>query len=142
MDKLDELQQLPPVQTIAFEDIPTPEEHAREVRKIFTICGCFAVGLLLVAIAVVLVSLRRGVPLQTIAFIVPIVMGIGITTFFVAYAMPVGLVSLKRLEMAYKMGYFGLGENRKAVSAMQTIAERIKKETTPIPSGRRPSVEA
>lgn len=142
MDELNKPQQIQPIHTIAFEDIPTPEEHSRDVRRIFTVCGSFAVGLLLVAIAVVLFALRRGVPLQTIAFIVPIVMGIGITTFFIAYAMPVGLVSLKRLEIAYKMGYFGLGQNRQAVSAMQAIADRVKKETNPLPRGTRPTVEA
>lgn len=139
MDELNKPHELPP---IAFEDIPTPEEHARDVRRIFIISGSVASGLLLLALAAVGAALGRGVPLQTLAFVVPIVMGLGIATFAIAYAIPVGLVSLKRLEIAYKMGYFGLGQNREAVSAMKAIADRIKKETAPIPRGSRPTVGA
>ncbi len=138
MDKLTKPHELAPV---AFDDIPTPDQHAREVRQIFTVCGIFAASALVLAVLGVWIALVRGVPLQTVAFVVPIVMGAGIATFAIGYAMPVGLVSLKRLEMAYRMGYFGLTQNRKAVSAMETIAERIKKETQPLPKGQRPSVE-
>lgn len=139
-DELDKLQQLP-AQPISFEDIPTPEEHAREVRGIFITCVGIAVSLLLFAIGAVGFALGHGVPLQTLAFIVPIVMGVAIATFAIAYAIPVGLVSLKRLEIAYKMGYYGLSQNREVVASMKTIADRIQKETKPLPMGRRPSVE-
>lgn len=138
----DELNKLQGIRPVAFEDIPTPEEHAREVRRIFTVCGAFAAGMLLLALLGVGAALGRGVPLQTLAFIVPIIMGAGIGTFAVAYAIPVGLVSLKRLEIAYKMGYFGLNQSRDVANSMRTIADRVKKETMSIPRGARPSVEA
>jgi hypothetical protein len=138
---MDELNKSGDLRPIAFEDIPTPEEHAREVRRIFLTCGAVAGGLLIVALLAIGAALGRGVQLQTLAFVVPIVMGLGIATFAIAYAIPVGLVSLKRLEIAYRMGYFGLGQNREAVGAMKAIADRVKRETAPLPSGRRPSVE-
>lgn len=138
MDQLDKSQQLEPV---AFEDITTPQEHAAEVRRIFTVCGGFAGAMLLVALLVVGAAIARGVPLQTIAFVVPIVMGVGIATFAVAYAIPVGLVSLKRLEIAYKMGYFGLRQSRDATTAIKEVAEQIRKDKKPLPVGRRTVVE-
>ncbi len=138
----DELNKSQDLRPIAFEDIPTPEEHAREVRKIFVTCGGIAAGLLLAALGAVFFALGSGVRLQTLALVVPIVMGAGIATFAIGYAIPVGLVSLKRLEIAYRMGYFGLSQNREAVAAMKAIADRIKKETQPLASSRRPSVEA
>ena len=139
MDPLDKSQKTDPV---AFDDIPTPEEHAAEVRKIFATCGAVAGGLLLVALLVVGISIARGVPLQTIAFVVPIVMGVGIATFAIAYAIPVGLVSLKRLEIAYKMGYFGLKQSREATTAIKEVADQIRRDKKPLPTGRRPVVEA
>lgn len=139
MDPLNKSQDLRP---IAFEDIPTPEEHAREVRKIFTVCGAIAATIVLVALVLIGAALGRGVPLQTIAFVVPITMAVAIAAFAIGYGIPVGLVSLRRLEIAYRMGYFGLNQNRSVVASMQAIADRVKKETAPLPSGRRPSVEA
>lgn len=135
MGPLDKSQQFP---VSSFEDIPSPEEHAVEVRKIFRVFGTVAALMLLVALLVVGCALWRGVPLQTIAFVVPIVMGAGIAVFAIGYAMPVGLVSLKRLEIAYRMGYFSVGQNQKAVAAMETIATRVRRETDPIPTRRRP----
>lgn len=138
-DKLDELQALRP---IAFEDIPTPEEHAREVRKIFKICVSAAVAIVLTALVTISTCLLRGVAPSAVAVFTMLTMNIAVITFGVGYGIPVGLVSLKRLEIAYKMGYFGLGQSREVAASMKTIAERIKKETTPIPRGRRPTVEA
>lgn len=136
MDQLNRPHELRP---IAFEDIPAPEEHARDVRRTFTVCGVFAAALFLVALAVVAVALWKGVPLQTIAFVVPIVMGIGIATFFIAYAMPVGLVSLKRLEIAYKMGYFGLDLNRNTASSIRDVADQLRTQVPkPLVAARRP----
>lgn len=114
------------IRPIAFPDIPTPDEHALEVRKIFVACGAFSAILFAVAVAVVLTAIHYGVPLQTIALIVPIVMGIGIVTFFVAYAMPVGLVSLKRLELTLRMGYKGLQMNYEATTAVKNMAKKIE----------------
>ena len=139
MDSLDKSQQ---IRISSFEDIPTPEEHAVEVRKIFRTFGLFAATMLVVAVTIVGVALWRGVPLQTIAFVVPIVMGAGIAVFAIGYAMPVGLISLKRLEIAYRMGYFSVGQNQKAVAAMEAIATRVRRETDPIPSARRPVKES
>ena len=139
------------IRSIAFPDIPTPDEHSREARKIFVACGAFAAILFALAVAVVLLSLHYGVPLQTIAFVVPIVMGIGIATFFVAYAMPIGLVSLKRLELTLRMGYKGLLMNQEVTSSikgmvkkveptvkkiednLESIASKIRRDTTPLP---------
>lgn len=139
---MEELNKAHEIRPIAFEDIPTPEEHARDVQWIFTVCGSIAFAVVALSAGGIALALRSGVTLQTIALCVPIVMGVAIATFAIGYGIPVGLVSLKRLEIAYRMGYFGLGQNRDAVSAMKAIAERVKRETTPIPSGRRPSVEA
>jgi hypothetical protein len=139
MDPLDKSQKIQP---IAFEDIPTPEEHAKDVRRIFWTFGCFAASMFVLAVLIVGVALWRGVPLQTIAFVVPIVMGAGIVVFAIGYAMPVGLVSLKRLEIAYRMGYFSVGQNVKAVAAMETIATRVRRETDPLPTRRRPVEES
>jgi hypothetical protein len=137
-DPIDKSQKIAPV---AFEDITTPEEHAVEVRRIFTTCGLFAGSILLVALVVVWIALARGTPLQTIAFIVPIVMGVGIATFAIAYAIPVGLVSLKRLEMAYRMGYFGLRQSGEATTAIKEVADQIRRDKKPLPVGRRPVTE-
>jgi hypothetical protein len=138
MDKLEKPHELP---AMAFEDIPTPEEHAQEVRKIFTVCITTAVSVVILAILSIVIALARGVPLQTLALVVPIVMAIAIVTFGIGYGIPVGLVSLKRLEIAYRMGYFGIGQSRDVATSMKTIADRIQKETKPLPTGRRPSVE-
>ena len=134
VDPLNKSQKMQPV---AFEDITSPDEHAREVRKIFVTCGIFASSLLVLALLGVGAALGRGVPLQTIAFVVPIVMGVGLATFAIAYAIPVGLVSLKRLEIAYKMGYFGLNQSREATAAIKKVADKISKDSEPLPVGTR-----
>ena len=138
MDKLEKPHEIP---AMAFEDIPTPEEHAKEVRKIFTVCITTAISVVILAVLSIVISLARGVPLQTLALVVPIVMAIAIVTFGIGYGIPVGLVSLKRLEIAYRMGYFGLGQSRDVAASMKAIADRIQKDTKPLPTGRRPSVE-
>jgi hypothetical protein len=138
MDKLEKPHEIP---VMAFEDIPTPEEHAREVRKIFTVCITTAISVVILSVLSIVASLARGVPLQTLALVVPIVMAIAIVTFGIGYGIPVGLVSLKRLEIAYKMGYFGLNQSRDVAGSMKTIADKITKEMKPLPTGRRPSVE-
>jgi len=138
---MEELNKAHELQPIAFEDIPTPEEHARDVRRIFVSCGAVASILAVLALLAVGAAISRGVQLQTLAFIVPIVMGVGIATFAIGYAIPVGLVSLKRLEIAFKMGYFGLSQNRDTVSSLKKIAERVDRELKPLPSSRRPGVE-
>jgi hypothetical protein len=138
---MEELNKAHELQPIAFEDIPTPEEHARDVRRIFVSCGAVASILAVLALLAVGAAIGRGVQLQTLAFIVPIVMGVGIATFAIGYAIPVGLVSLKRLEIAFKMGYYGLSQNRDTVSSLKKIAERVDRELKPLPSSRRPGVE-
>ncbi len=135
MDKLEKPHELPP---LGFEDIPTPEEHAREVRKIFLTCGIVASVVVLGSILAIGLALGHGVPLQKLALVVPIVMAIALVTFGIGYGIPVGLVSLRRLEMAYRMGYFGVNQGREATAAMKAIAERVKRETAPIPTIRRP----
>jgi hypothetical protein len=138
-DELNKPQQLRP---IAFEDIPTPEEHVREVLRIFRIFGAIAAAFFVVAVTVISVALAKGVPPSVVAVFAMMTMNVCVIVFGVGYGIPVGLVSLRRLEIAYRMGYYGLGQNRGVVDSMKTIAERIKKETTSLPSGRRPSVEA
>ncbi len=139
MDELNKPHELAPV---AFDDIPTPTEHAAEVRKIFTVCGSAAAAVVLVAAVTIAVCLLRGVPPASVAVFTMLTMNISVIAFGAGYAMPVGLVSLKRLEIAYKMGYFGLNQSREVATSMKAIAERVKKETTPLPRGRRPEVEA
>jgi hypothetical protein len=138
----DELNKPQELRAIAFEDIPTPEEHRREVRKIFTVCGSFGAVFLIAAVIGITIAVRSGVPLPVIAAVAVMSSFICIVTFGVSYACPVGLVSLRRLEIAYRMGYFGLGQHRDVAASMKQIAERVKRETTPLPSARRPSVEA
>ena len=135
MDKLEKPHELP---TMAFEDIPTPEEHAREVRKIFLTCGISAATIVLGSALAIGLSLWNGVPLQKLALIVPIVMAVAIVTFGVGYGIPVGLVSLRRLEIAYRMGYFGVNQSKDATKAMKEIADRVRRDTAPIPASRRP----
>src|SRR4029077_3756267 len=135
MDVLNKPQEIQP---IAFEDIPTPQEHARDVRRIFRTFAIFAVGFLIVVLTGIIVAIQQSVPLPVIAAVSVMGSFICLVTFGISYAIPVGLVSLRRLEIAYRMGYFGMGQNRKAVGAMETIADRMKRETTPLPAGRRP----
>lgn len=134
MDPLNKPHELP---AFAFEDIPTPDEHRAEVRKIFMTCGSVASIVVIGSLLAVGAALGRGVPLQTVALVVPIVMAIAIVTFGIGYGIPVGLVSLKRLEIAYKMGYYGLRESQGTAKAMKQIADRIAKETAPLPVTRR-----
>lgn len=135
MDKLEKPHELQP---ISFEDIPTPEEHSREVRKIFVTCGVTAATVVLGSALAIGLSLWNGVPLQKLALVVPIVMAIAIVTFGVGYGIPVGLVSLRRLEIAYRMGYFGVHQSKDATKAMKEIADRVRRDTAPIPASRRP----
>lgn len=123
-------------------DIPTPEEHSQEVRKIFTICISTAVMIVLLSVSGVFAALSLGVKLQTLAFVVPIVMGIGISAFAIGYGIPVGLISLRRLEIAYRMGYFGLKMNRDVTSSMKSIADRVSRETDPVPVKKRTPAQA
>lgn len=140
-DELNKPQQLPSVQSVAFEDIPTPEEHAREVRKIFKVCGTIAAVFVAIAAVAITIAVRSSVPPPVIAAGAVVCSFVCIVTFGIGYACPVGLVSLKRLEIAYRLGYFGASQSRDVAASMRTIASRIQKETTPLPSGRRPSVE-
>jgi hypothetical protein len=138
-DDLNKGQILPP---IAFPDIPTPDEHAREVRRIFTVCGSVAAAIVLSALATITVCLLRGVPPSAVAVFTMLTMNVAVITFGVGYGIPVGLVSLRRLEIAYRMGYFGLNMNRDAAGAMKKIAERVARETAPLPVKKRPVVES
>ena len=140
-DEINKPQQFPAVQTIAFEDIPTPEEHAREVRKIFRVCGTIAAVFITIAVVAITIAVRSAIPPPVIAAGAVVCSFVCIVTFGIGYACPVGLVSLKRLEIAYRLGYFGASQSRDAASSMRTIADRIRKETTPLPSGRRPGVD-
>jgi membrane glycosyltransferase len=137
----DELNKPQELQPIAFEDIPTPEEHKRETRRIFTIFGSIAATIVLTSVVTITVLLVRGVPPSAVAVFTMLTMNICVIAFGFGYGMPVGLVSLRRLEIAYRMGYFGIGQSRKATAAMETIATRVKRETAPLPRGQRPSVE-
>lgn len=138
----DELNKSQDIHPIAFVDIPTPEEHRLEVRRIFVVCGSFAAGFLAIAAAAIALAIRAAVPLPVIA--AASVMGsfLCLVTFGVSYAIPVGLVSLRRLEIAYRMGYFGLSMNREAAGSMKKIAERVSRETAPLPANKRPVVES
>lgn len=139
MDKLEKPHELP---VMAFEDITTPEEHAREVRTIFITCGAVASTIVIGSLLAIGIALGRGVPLQKLALIVPIVMGIAIVTFGIGYGIPVGLVSLKRLEIAYRMGYFGLKQSKDVAKSMKEIADRVRRDTASVPTNRRPMTEA
>ena len=138
---MDELNKAKDIQPIAFEDIPTPEEHKRETRRIFTIFGSIAATIVLSSVVTITVLLLRGVSPSAVAVFTMLTMNICVIAFGFGYGMPVGLVSLRRLEIAYRMGYFGIGQSRKATTAMETIADRIQRETKPLPTARRPSVE-
>lgn len=138
MDPINEPQKFHP---IAFEDIPTPEEHAREVRRTFRLFGTIAAVFVVVALTVITTALAKGVPPSVVAVFAMMTMNVCVICFGVGYGIPVGLVSLRRLEIAYRMGYFGIGQSREATGAMKSIAADIRRETKPIPSGRRPSVE-
>lgn len=138
----DELNKPQSFQPIAFEDIPTPEEHSRSVRKIFWVCGSAAAAFILLAALAITVAVRSGLPAPVIAAGAVVGSFVCLVTFGIGYACPVGLISLKRLEIAYRLGYFGANQSREVASSMRTIADKIKKETTPLTTGRRPSVEA
>ena len=125
----------------AFEDIPTPEEHAKEVRKIFAICGFSSATIVFVALVTITICLLRGVAPAAVAVFTMLTMNVAVIAFGVGYGIPVGLVSLKRLEIAYKMGYFGLNQSREVASSMKSIASRIQRETDPIPVRQRPTTE-
>ncbi len=139
MDQNNKSQELVPV---SFEDIPNPDEHAREVKKIFRVFGAFAGSFVTVAIVAITIALLRGVPPSTVAVFAMLTMNVCVITFGVGYACPVGLVSLRRLEIAYRMGYVGLGMNRKAAGAMETIARKIERETAPVIMKQRQTTEA
>jgi hypothetical protein len=126
------------IQPIAFEDIPTPDEHAFEVRRIFRTFVTIAAVFIISAVTIISVALARGVPPSVVAVFAMMTMNVCVIAFGVGYGVPVGLVSLRRLEIAYRMGYFGLGQTREATNSMKTIAERVRRETTPLPAGRRP----
>lgn len=139
-DPLDKAQVLNPVPS--FPDIPSPEEHAIEARRIFTIFGSVAATIVLTAIVTITICLARGVAPASVAVFTMLTMNICVIAFGFGYGVPVGLVSLRRLEIAYRMGYFGLNMNRDAAGAMKKIAERVARETAPIPVNKRPVVES
>jgi hypothetical protein len=139
MDELNKPQKMPPA---AFPDIPTPEEHAVEVRRIFRIFGTFAASFVILAVAAISIAFLKGVAPSVVAVFAMLTMNICVITFGVGYACPVGLVSLRRLEIAYRMGYFGLGMNRDTASTMKKIADRVDRDTAPLPATRRPVVES
>lgn len=138
-DPINEAQKIQP---IAFPDIPTPEEHAREARRIFTIFGSVAGAIVTSAIVTIAICLSRGVAPSVVAVFTMLTMNICVIAFGFGYGIPVGLVSLRRLEIAYRMGYFGLSMNREAAGSMKKIAERVSRETAPLPANKRPVVES
>jgi hypothetical protein len=138
----DELNRGQVILPIAFPDIPTPEEHADEVRRIFKTFGTIAASFVILAVSAIAIAFLRGVPPSTIAVFAMLTMNVCVITFGVGYACPVGLVSLRRLEIAYRMGYFGLGMNRDAANTMKSIADRVVRETAPLPVKKRPVVES
>jgi apolipoprotein N-acyltransferase len=116
------------------EVLPSIDEHEDKVRRIFKTCISVAAGVFVVAVGSIWIALRNGVPLSVLASVVPIVMAILIGVFAIGYAIPVGLVSLLRLGFTIKMGHESLRMTR-------TIADRVRRDTAPLPVNHRATTE-
>lgn len=168
MDELDKSQKIAP---ITFEGILTPEELDREIRRIWKICILTSLLVPALAGIVVALLLLGVTELKTIGLIAYPVTGLVLMTFGLAFVIPATITSIRRVSATVRMAYTGLRTNQyttdsikaflqearpivevmknqvedgfleKIEGHLKTIADRVKRDTEPLPTGRRQSVD-
>lgn len=168
MDELDKSQKIP---AITFENIVPPEELDREIRRVWKVCILMSTTVPLLAGAVGAALFLGYTKLSTIGMVAPAVMAIVLMTFGLAFIVPATITSIRRVSMTVRMAYTGLKTNQyttdsikdflkearpivevmknqvedgfleKIEGHLKTIADRVKRDTAPLPTGRRQSVE-
>lgn len=168
MDELNRPQKIDP---ISFPDILSPEQLDREIRRVWKICilasafvpfmACVVVGLLLLGVT----------DLKTVGLIAYPITALVLMTFGLAFVIPATLTSIRRVSATVRMAYTGLQTNQKTTDAikaffdearpvvetiknqtqdgflekieshLKTIADRVKRDTTPLPTASRPVIE-
>jgi hypothetical protein len=169
---MDELNKPQKVRPIVFPDILSPEELDREIRRVWKICIAASVSVPLLACVVVALLFFGVTDLKTVGLIAYPITAIVLMTFGLAFVIPATLTSIRRVSATVRMAYTGLQTNQQTTESikafleearpivdvmknqiqdgflekieghLKTIAERVKRDTTPLPTGRRPSIEA
>lgn len=169
MDELNKSQKLQP---IVFPDILSPEQLDREIRHVWKICIIASVSVPLAACAVGVLLALGITDLKTVGLVAYPVTAIVLMTFGLAFVIPATLTSIRRVSATVRMAYTGLQTNQQTTESIKAfleearpivevmknqvedgflekieghlhvIADRVKKDTTPLPVGRRPVVEA
>lgn len=168
MDDLNRPQKIKPIE---FKDILSPEDLDREIRKFWKACILASLLVPLLAVGVVSLLFFRVTSLSTVGQIAYPVTAVVLMTFGLAFVIPATITSIRRVSMTVRMAYTGLQTNQQTTDSikafieeakpiievirnqtqdgflekieghLKTIAERVKRDTETIPTGRRPSKE-
>lgn len=153
-------------------DLPTLDEHAREARRIFTTCIASGAIVVVTALTAIVGALILGVAPQTVAVFAMLTMNVCVVAFGLSYGIPVGLISLRRLELTIRMSRIGLDRSCETADAitglvrkvdpivqvldrqtqdgylekieghLKTIADRVRRDTAPLSVVKRQTTEA
>jgi hypothetical protein len=168
MDDLNRPQKLPPV---VFPEILSPEELDLEIRRVWKICIFASTLVPLLACVVAGLLVLGVTDLKTVGLVAYPITAIVLMTFGLAFVIPATLTSIRRVSATVRMAYTGLCTNQQTTDSikafleearpiveviknqtqdgflekieghLKTIADRVKKDTNPLPTGRRPVVE-
>lgn len=169
MDELDKSQKIPAA--ITFENIVPPEELDRELRRFWKSCVLASLAVPILAVVVIALLFFGVTSLSTVGQIAYPVTAVVLMTFGLAFVIPATITSIRRVSATVRMAYTGLQTNQYTTDAikdflkearpivevmknqvqdgflekieghLKTIADRVKRDTTPLPTGRREVVE-
>lgn len=168
---MDELNKSQKIQPIAFEDILSPEDLDREIRTFWRRCILASLLVPLLAAGVVALLLFGITSISTVGQIAYPVTAVVLMTFGLAFVIPATITSIRRVSMTVRMAYTGLKTNQQTTDSikafieearpiievirnqtqdgflekieghLKTIAERVKLDTSPLQTARRPLIE-
>jgi hypothetical protein len=171
MDELDKSQKMQPVPTFVFPNVLSPDQLDREIRKVWKICIVASFSVPILAFVVSVLLFLGITDLKTVGLIAYPITAIVLMTFGLAFVIPATLTSIRRVSATVRMAYTGLQTNQQTTESikaflqearpivevlknqvqdgflekieghLKVIADRVKKDTTPLPTGRRPSIE-
>ena len=168
IDELDKSQKTEPV---TFAGILPPEELDREIGRFWRNCILLSLLVPLLAAVVVALLLFGVTSISTVGQIAYPVTAVVLMTFGLAFVIPATITSIRRVSMTVRMAYTGLKTNQYTTDAikdflkearpivetmknqvqdgflekieghLKTIADRVKRDTEPLPTGRRQATE-
>lgn len=114
------------VEAQAFGDIPTFEEHNREIRRLWAACIAVA-SFLFIGLAGGLIFLfARQTQLAIIVLLSTLAFQVVGISYGVGFLVPAAMTSIRRLSLSLQMGYQGLRMTRTMTGEMKDLIGEVK----------------